>query len=198
MTDRKDSITPPRSTLPWFALQVRCRREACVAAHLAGQGHECFLPSYKSVRRWSDRTKELEQPLFPGYLFSRFDFQQRRPLLTTPGVKKIVGIGSTPTPVEDSELEAIRQALASGLPNQPWPFIQIGQKVRVTYGSLHNLEGILIHFKGGHRVVLSVTLLQRSVAIEVDSAWVSPVREGEGRSIGTRALADWLALAATR
>ncbi|MGB8473911.1 MAG: transcription termination/antitermination NusG family protein, partial [Candidatus Acidiferrum sp.] len=153
-----------------------------------GQGYECFLPCYKSVRKWSDRTKELERPLFPGYLFSRFDFQNRRPLLTTPCVQQIVGIGANPTPVEESELEAIRQALTSGLPNQPWPFIHVGQKVRVTYGSLHNLEGILIHFKGSHRVVLSVSLLQRSVAVEIDLAWVTPVQEAANKPVGARAL----------
>lgn len=181
LSSEGDLVTEPNSSaanssnLPWFALQVRCRREAYVASQLEGQGYECFLPSYKSVRRWSDRTKELEQPLFPGYLFSRFDFQNRRPLLTTPGVQLIVGFGSNPTPVEESELAAIRQALTSGLPNQPWPFVQVGQKVRVNYGSFQNLEGILIHFKGVHRVVLSVSLLQRSVAMEIDLAWVTPV-----------------------
>jgi transcription antitermination factor NusG len=163
--------------LPWYALQVRSRHETLVAAHLKGQGYECFLPTYMSVRRWSDRMKELEQPLFPGYLFSCFELQNRRPLLMTPGVQQIVGTGRTPIPVEESELEAIRLALSSGLPNQPWPYLQLGQRVRVTYGSLNNLEGILINFKGSHRIVLSVTLLQRSVAMEIDLAWVTSVRE---------------------
>jgi transcription antitermination factor NusG len=163
--------------LPWFALQVRSRREAVIAALLQAQGYECFLPLYKSIRRWSDRLKELEQPLFPGYLFSRFDFRSRRPLLMTPGVQQIVGIGGTPIPVEETELEPIRQAIGSGLSSQPWPYVQLGERVRVTYGSLNNLEGILINFKGSHRVVLSLTLLQRSVAVEVDLAWVTPLVE---------------------
>ena len=148
-----------------------------IAAHLEGQGFECFLPLYKSIRRWSDRLKELEQPLFPGYLFCRFDFQNRRPILVTPGVHQIVGVGRTAIPVEESELEGIRTALASELPNHPWPYLQIGERVRVNYGSLNNLEGILINFKGSHRIVLSVTLLQRSVAMEIDLAWVTPVQE---------------------
>ncbi len=179
MRDLSDPGEKECPRLPWFALQVRSRHETLVAAHLKGQGYECFLPMYKSVRPWSDRMKELEQPLFPGYLFSRFDFQNRRPLLMTPGVQQILGIGRTPIPVEECELEAIRQALDSGLPNQPWPYFQVGQRVRVVYGSLNNLEGILIHFKGSHRVVLSVTLLQRSVAMEIDLAWVTPVREAK-------------------
>jgi len=147
------------------------------AAQLEGQGFECFLPLYKSIRRWSDRLKELEQPLFPGYLFCRFDFQNRRPILMTPGVQQIVGVGRTAIPVEESELESIRKVLASELPNHPWPYLQIGERVRVNYGSLNNLEGILINFKGSHRIVLSVTLLQRSVAMEIDLAWVTPVQE---------------------
>jgi transcription antitermination factor NusG len=168
------------SEWPWFAVQVRSRRESFVAAQLEGQGIECFLPMHKSIRQWSDRVKEVEQPLFPGYLFSRFDLQNRGPLLRTPGVQQIVGIGRNPIPVEESEIEAIRQALASGLPNQPWPFLEVGQRVRVVYGSMNNLEGILINFKGSHRVILSVTLLQRSVALEIDPNWIVPVKEASG------------------
>lgn len=163
--------------LPWFALQVWTRKERGVTAHLEGQGYECFLPLYKSQRQWSDRLKEVDQPLFPGYLFCRFDFQNRRPLVITPGVIRIVGMSDRPMQVEDHEIEAIQVALASGLPSQPWPYLEVGERVRVNYGSLSGLEGILTSFKGTHRVVLSVSLLQRSVAMEVDLAWVSAVRE---------------------
>jgi len=162
--------------LPWFALQVWTRKERLVATHLKGQGYECFLPLYKSRRWWSDRVKELEQPLFPGYLFCRFNFQNRRPLVVTPGVIQIVGTGDKPTPVDDHEIETIQLAQASGLPSQPWPYLEAGERVRVNYGALRGLEGILTSFKGTHRVVLSVSLLQRSVAMEVDLAWVTPVR----------------------
>jgi len=163
--------------MSWFALQVRSRREPAVAAQLSEQGYECFLPLHKSVRRWSDRMKEVEQPLFPGYLFSRFDFLNCRSLLMTPGVQQVLGNGRNPIPVEERELESIRQALGSGLPSQPWPYLRVGQRVRVNYGSLNNLEGILINFKGSHRIVLSVTLLQRSVALEIDLVWVTPIHE---------------------
>jgi len=161
--------------LPWFALQVRSRREVQVLNHLTGQGYQCFLPVYKSERRWSDRVKEIEQPLFPGYLFCRFDLHNRGPLLMTPAVQQIVGVGRTPMPVEETEIESVRQALASGLPSQPWLYLQVGQRVRVNHGNINNLEGILINFKGSHRVVLSVSLLQRSVAMEVDLSWVTAV-----------------------
>jgi transcription antitermination factor NusG len=167
------------SKFPWFALQVRSRREAPISASLKGQGYECFLPMYKSTRRWSDRVKEIEQPLFPGYLFCRFNLHNRGPLLMTPGIQQIVGIGRTPMPVEESEMESIQQALASGLPSQPWPYLELGQRVRVNHGSLRDLEGILINFKGSNRVVLSVSLLQRSVAMEIDLSWVIPLNEAK-------------------
>jgi transcription antitermination factor NusG len=162
LSDFPESGSRVSGQLFWFALQVQSRREAVVATHLEGQGFECFLPLYKSIRRWSDRKKEFEQPLFPGYLFCQFDFEKRRPVLVTPGVQQIVGS---------------RRAISSGLFSQPWPYLQIGERVRVNHGSLNDLEGILVNFKGSHRVVLSVTLLQRSVALEIDLAWVTPVRE---------------------
>jgi len=162
---------------PWFALQVRSRKEDWVASQLAGQGFECFLPKYKTIRRWSDRMKELEQPLFPGYLFCRFDYQNRRPLVMTPGVVQVIGIGRTPMPIEEREIEAIQLAISSDLPSQPWPYLEVGERVRVNYGNLTGLEGILVNFKGNHRVVLSVTLLQRSVAMEVDLSWITAVQK---------------------
>jgi transcription antitermination factor NusG len=136
-----------------------------------------LLPTYKSQRQWSDRVKELQQPLFPGYLFCRFDFQSRRPVVITPGVIQIVGNGKTPLPVADAEIAKIQIAVASEAPRQPWPYIGVGERVCVNYGSLRGLEGILINFKGSHRVVLSISLLQRSVAVEVDLAWVSAVEK---------------------
>jgi transcription antitermination factor NusG len=186
-----DLLAKKTALLPWFALQVRSRREAFVSDHLEGQGFECFLPLYKSKRRWSDRLKEVELPLFPGYLFCRLSLSNRGPVLMTPGVHQIVGFGRTPVPVEETELASIREVLSSGLPSTPWPYMHIGQKVRVNYGSMVNLEGILVNFKGSNRVVLSVTLLQRSVALEIDLSWLSPVPEARtastSRVVGNRA-----------
>ena len=165
----------------WFALQVRSRKESSVASLLQQNQVECFLPVYKSLRKWSDRTKEVEQALFPGYLFCRFDYQNRRPVVMTSGVLQIVGHGRTATPIADSEIAALQLAVASGLPSQPWPYLEIGERVRIHHGQLNGLEGVLVNFKGNHRVVLSVTLLQRSVALEVDLAWVTAV-EQQGRT----------------
>jgi transcription antitermination factor NusG len=176
------------SKAAWYALQVRSRKESYVASQIQGQGFECLLPTYKSIRKWSDRMKELEQPLFPGYLFCRFDFQNRRPVVTTPGVLQIVGFGRTAIPVSEEEIQALQLAVASGIPKQPWPYLEVGQRVRVNYGTLTGLEGILVTLKGNHRVVLSVALLQRSVAMEVEASWLSPVRQSTRESVAQRIL----------
>jgi transcription antitermination factor NusG len=177
---------PEGGNLSWYALQVWSRKESSVSTHLRGLGFECFLPTYKSQRQWSDRVKEFEQPLFPGYLFCRFDFQNRRPLVMAPGVLQIVGNGKQPIPVPREEIERIQLAVNSDALRQPWPYIEVGERVRVNHGSLRGLEGILINFKGSHRVVLSVSLLQRSVAVEVDLAWVTALETVSRPSIVQR------------
>ncbi len=158
---------------PWFAVHVKARYEKATAWLLHQKGYEGFLPLYKCRRRWSDRIKELELPLFPGYLFCRFNLHERLPILKTPGVLSIVGIGKTPIPVDEGEIAAIQSIVKCGVPTQPWPFLQIGQRVRINYGPLSGLEGIVVNLKSQHRLVVSVTLLQRSVAAEIDDAWIS-------------------------
>lgn len=160
----------------WYALRVKSRYENSVASHLQARGFESFSPVYKCRRRWSDRFKEIELPLFPGYVFCQFDPSNRLPILTVPGIVHVVGSGRTPIPVEQTEIEAIQTAVKSGLPRKPWPFLEVGQKVRLEHGPLCGVEGILVGFRGHQRLVLSVTLLQRSVAVQVDEAWVSPLR----------------------
>ena len=160
---------------PWFALQVRTRHEAGVADYLQGKGYEYFLPMYKARRRWSDRTKQVNVPLFPGYLFCRFDPQNRLPILKTPGVTQIVGYNRVPVAVDENEINAIRTLVDSGLPNQPCAFLELGNRVRIEAGALRGLEGILLEVKGKRKLVLSITLLQRSVAVEIDSESVSVV-----------------------
>src|SRR5260370_19567258 len=134
----------------WFDLHVHAGKEVFIASQLENQGIEWFLPRYKSVRKGSDRMKEVELPIFPSYLFSRFDFQNRRPIVTTSGILQIVGNGRMAIPVSDEEISAIQTAVHSGLPHQPWPFNECGERVRVAYGSLRGLEGILVSFRGGH------------------------------------------------
>lgn len=170
---QQSGVSGVEGDYPWFAVQVRTRREASAADYLAGKGYQWFLPLYKSRKPWSDRIKEFDTPLFPGYLFCRFNPQDRLPILTTPGVIQVVGYNRVPVPVDEQEIAAIQMLVASGIPNQPWPFLSVGDKVRIESGPLRGLEGILTSLKGNHRLVLSVTLLQRSVAVEIDSAFVT-------------------------
>jgi transcription antitermination factor NusG len=178
-------MEPGKVSYPWFALQVRSRYENVVTAHLSGKGYEWFLPLYSCRRRWSDRFIETEQPLFPGYVFCRLNPLDRLPILMTPGVFLVVGIGKTPTPIDEAEIAAIQAAVRSGLPTQPWPFVRIGQRVRIEHGPLYGLEGILLEFRGHNRLVLSVTILHRSIAVQVEDAWVTPIPQQHPVSAGS-------------
>jgi transcription antitermination factor NusG len=161
---------------PWFAVRVRPRYERQVADSIQSKGFSCFLPVYSARRRWSDRVKELELPLFDGYVFCQTDIDRRLPILTTPGVIQFVGVGKTPIPVEDHEMEAIRTVAQSGSLAKPWPFLRQGDRVRVDEGPLRSLEGILLSSERDDHLVVSVTLLQRSVAVRVEREWLTPVR----------------------
>jgi transcriptional antiterminator NusG len=163
------------SPLPWFAIQVRTRHEVGIAEHLQALGFESFLPLYACKKRWSDRIKQVEAPLFPGYIFCRFNPQNWLPIIKAPGVIQVVGYNRVPVPIEDFEIDAIRTLGMSGLPNQPWPYPKVGDRVRIESGPLRGVEGILVEFKNSHRFIVSVSLLQRSVAVEIDSAHVTAV-----------------------
>lgn len=177
-------LAEPNELKPWYALSVRSRHEKIVGSFLESFGYSWFLPTYKARRRWSDRIKEVEAPLFPGYLFCRFDIHNRLPILTIPGIQHIVGGTSLPTPIEPSEIDFLQTVIRAGTGREPWPFLQVGDRLRIEHGSLAGVEGILLQVKGRHRLVLSVTLLQRSVAVDVDSAWVGSVlpRPGADRA----------------
>jgi len=164
-----------QENLPWFALHVRTRREHIVCTHLQARRYEYFLPLYKCKRTWSDRVKELVMPLFPGYVFCRLDPQDRLPVMIIPGVFEIVGNSTRPLVVDEAEIAAIQSVVKSGLPYEPWPFLQVGTRVRVEHGALQGIQGILTGHKSRYRVVVSVTLLQRSVALEVNREWISPL-----------------------
>jgi len=179
-------LNTQQPTVSWYALKVRSNFEQRVDSALVGAGYETFLPLYKSRRTWSDRIKELNVPLFSGYTFCRLDAQYRLPVLKTPGVVSIVGMGKRPEPVPEEEIAAVRSIVETKLPAQPWPFLHVGQRIRVTKGPLSGVEGFLVEFKGKYRIVVSVRLLQRSVAAELDGAWVTPdqaVHSQQGHNI---------------
>ncbi len=167
--------TAGASTHPWFALNVRPRHEKTVAMCLDGKGFDQYVPLYRSRRQWSDRMKTVDLPLFGGYVFSRFDSLHRLPVLTIPGVLSVVSFGRGPEPVNAGELESIRRIVESGVPAEPWPFLEVGQRVRVERGPLAGIEGILLQMRSQSRIVVSLSLLQRSVAAEVGRDCISPI-----------------------
>jgi len=169
------NLTKSSNGLCWFALQIRSRWEGTTAELLRGKGLETLLPTYTTKRKWSDRLKVVESPLFPGYVFCRFDVHNRLPVLITPGVISVVGRGKTPIAVDDAEILSIRAAIESGIQMEPWPYVEIGERVRIKDDVFDGMEGILTNFKGSHRVVISVSLLRRSVALEIDRSRITPL-----------------------
>src|SRR5579872_4330171 len=160
---------------PWFALRVRSNFERVASLHLKDRGFEEFAPTYKAERQWSDRKKQVDAYLFPGYVFCRLNPDHRLPVLTIPGAVKLIGFGNGPTPIPEIEIESIRKMVGSGLLVAPWPFLSAGQAVLIERGPLTGVEGILQEVKKTFRLVVSVNLLQRSVSVEVDRSWVRPV-----------------------
>lgn len=157
----------------WFAAQVWAGREQHCAQHLRVRGYDVFLPCYREQRRWSDRVKSVERALFSGYVFCRIHGHVLAQLLTTPGVVRIVGDGCRPLPVAREEIDALQRAVEAGLKVEPTDFLEVGQRVRIETGPLRDTEGIVLKvMKNQHRLILSVSLLRRSVAVELDPASV--------------------------
>ena len=163
---------------PWYALQVRPRFEKVVATILKDKGYEEYLPRYKSRRRWSDRSKTIELPLFPGYNFCRVDVLDKLPVLVVPGVMSIVGTAKLPTPITDEEIDSIKKVVGSGMPCTPWPSMQAGQSVCVVRGPLTGLEGTVIEVRSSVRLFLTLPLLQRSISVEIDEDCVQITKRG--------------------
>jgi transcription antitermination factor NusG len=172
----------------WFALYTRHQHEKVIAQALASKGFEVFLPLYTAARRWKDRTKQLSLPLFPCYLFLRGTMERRLDITTTPGIVTILGGGGESGIVPESEIEAVRQVVERGAKVEPHPFLHCGDWVRVKSGPLEGIEGILVRKKNLFRLVLSVELLEKSAAVEVD---VSMVERVARQPLGSAAPRPW-------
>jgi transcription antitermination factor NusG len=159
----------------WYALYTRHQHEKCVQQSLTGKGFEAFLPLYTTAHQWKDRVKRVSLPLFPCYVFLRGPLEQWLPVLSTPGVHTVVGCGGQPASISNAEIDAIRRVVESPATVEPHPYLQCGDRVRVTMGPLQGLEGLLLRKKNWCKLLLSVEMLQRSVAVEVDAAMVEPV-----------------------
>ena len=154
----------------WYAVYTCANHEKRVAAELQARAVERFLPLYSSVRRWKDRRVNLELPLFPGYVFVRMALRDRLRVLQIPSVVRLVGFNGLPTALPDAEMEVLRSGLSERLRAEPHPFLKVGRGVRIAAGPFAGLEGILKRRKKGLRVVVSLELIQQSVAVEVDQA----------------------------
>ena len=162
-------------TFFWYAVYTRHQHEKTVARLLTGKGYETFLPLYAAVHRWKNGVKQLSLPLFPCYVFLRGPLDRWLPILTTPGIHTVVGFGRQPAMIPRSEIEAIRRVVESPVKAEPHPFIRCGDRVRIKVGPLQGLEGVLLRKKNQWKLLLSVDMLERSVAVEVDATIVERV-----------------------
>jgi transcription antitermination factor NusG len=161
----------------WFAVRVKSRCEKTVVAMAEAREIETFLPLYQARQSWSDREKLVDFPLFAGYVFCRLNPAHRLPMLTIPGVVHFVGIGKMPIPIDESEIAALETAVRSGLAVEPCPYLEIGQRVRIADGPLSGVEGIYLGDSKNERMVVSITLLKRSVAIAIERHWARPAED---------------------
>jgi transcription antitermination factor NusG len=177
-TVRTDSSAVPLHVQPtqmlWFAAYTFAKHEKRVVQQLDERRIQSFLPTYRSVRRWKDRKKVLELPLFPSYVFVQMSINNRVELLRLPGVLGLVCFQGRPAPVDSVEIENLRH-LADRKIVHPHPYLKAGRKIRIRSGAMAGVEGVMVRKKDCTRVVLSISLLQRSVSVDVDEADVEPV-----------------------
>lgn len=154
----------------WYVLYTCARHEKRVAEQIEQRNIRCFVPVYRSVRRWKDRRRQLELALFPGYVFVHIALKDRLCVLQVTGVVRFVSCNGQPVPLTDGEMESMKNGLASGASGKPHPYLTAGRRVRVRAGPLAGMQGILVRRKEGFRLVLSIDLIMQSVMLEVDEA----------------------------
>ena len=171
-------LCPNMSTsdsLQWFALSVKHQHEQQVRASLQWKGYAALAPTYGVRQQWSDRVKQVELPLFSGYVFCRFVFAERVAVLDTPSVGRLVSFSGAPAPIADDEIAAVQLVMAAKLPVRPWPHLKPGDRVRIERGPLRGVEGILLREKESFHLVVGVEMLQRSIAVELAPEMVGPL-----------------------
>ena len=159
----------------WYAVYTSANHEKHVAEQMTARGVEHFLPLYTSVRRWKNGRVTLLRPLFPGYVFVHMALRERLRVQQIPGVARLVGFGQEPAALPEEEIEALRTSWASGVRAEPHPYLTVGRRVRVTNGPMAGLQGVLRRRKNNARLVISVELIQRAMAVEIDESDVEPV-----------------------
>jgi transcription antitermination factor NusG len=172
----------------WWAVYTQHQHEKSVAEMLSAKGFEVFLPLHESTRRWKDRQKVLSLPLFPCYVFVQGLPGRRLQVVTTPGIHMILSRGEQIEVVPEPEIDAIRRAVQGSYRIEPHPYLKVGERVRVTRGSLEGVEGILVRKKNLYRLVLSVDMLAQSVGVEVSASDVEPVAAVGPRNVGSESV----------
>src|SRR5258708_6920821 len=162
--------TPGAATANWYAVYTCARHEKCVAKQLQDRKLEKFLPLYRRVHRWKDRSKLVELALFPSYVFVRITPAERLRVLQVPGVVRLVSLHGEPVPIPEQEINALRKGLDQQMCVEPHAYLHAGRRARVVHGPLTGAEGVLVQIKGRFRVVITLDVLMRSVAVEVDAS----------------------------
>ena len=165
------------ATPEWYVFRVRPRHEKAVASQLREKDQHCFLPLLSQKRSWGKRSANVDLPLFPGYVFCEAERFGLLPILQTAGVIDVVRAGSSPAPVDRDELNAIKRVIEMDVQIEPCHYLTVGQKVRILEGPFSGLSGCLTDVRNTRRLILSITLLQRSVSVEVDAAAVVPLHQ---------------------
>jgi transcription antitermination factor NusG len=163
-----EQVAAPADQAQWYAIYTWARHEKTVARHLEQRGMDYFLPLYAAVHRWNNRSARVSLPLFPGYVFVQTTRRERHRPLSVPGVVQYVSAGANPSTIPDEEIEGLRQALVSGREVAPHPYLAPGRRVRISSGPLAGLRGTIERTKSGFRFIVSVDMIRRSVAIELD------------------------------
>jgi transcription antitermination factor NusG len=159
----------------WYAVYTYPRHEKAVREHLESKSVEAFLPTFVSEHRWKDRCVRVQTPLFPGYVFIRIDVSERSKVFAVPSVIRMLSFNGTPAPIDDSEIEAVRLCLEGGAPLEPFPFIEVGDRVRVRSGLLEGLEGFVSRCKNERRLIVPISLINQSVAVEIEVQLLEPL-----------------------
>jgi transcriptional antiterminator NusG len=152
----------------WFAVYTRPRHEKKVAQQLSNKGVEVFLPLRAVISNWKDRRKEVQFPLFTGYVFVHIVLEDRLSVLRIPGVVQFVASEGKPVAIPDYQIDAVRQLVNSGLKYDPYPYVKEGMRVTIRNGPLKGVEGLVLAKRKKHLLVLSVDLIQQSASLEID------------------------------
>lgn len=165
-----------QSEMLWYAGYTASRHEKRVAEHFAQRGVEHFLPLYETIHRWNNGRHRVQLPLFPGYIFVRIALRDRRRVIEVPGFARLVGFNSLPCPLPEADIRRMKEALNKGVVAEPYPYLTVGTRVEIRNGPMQGMTGILLRRQNKCRVVISVDLIMRSMAVEVEAADVVPVR----------------------